>query len=199
MRVVHVNDYHQREACLARLCAEAFGTQAGLTPLLRFAGVTGVLFDQQAARVLALVDKNARPVALALLVLDQAGEGMTPVLTADLDDTTIQQPSLMLIRELSGHAPLRVEVTANNAADSHGKGGLEKDYHRVGITRWFTGAQGQRLGLSRQHPAASGNQIQPPLSVDDEAIALGFKQDRALFDTYKQRFIDALAAFPETL
>lgn len=190
MRVVHVNEHDQREACLARLCAEAFGTQAGLTPLLRFAGVTGVLFEQQAARVLALVDKESRPVALVLLVLDQAGKGMTPVLKADLDASAVAAPGLRLIRELAGYAPLRVD--AATPAD-------EQRYLGAGITRWFDDSQGGRIGLSGQHPATNASEILPPLSVDDDAIAQGFKQDRHLFDSYKQRFVDALARFPATL
>lgn len=190
MRVVHVNEHDQREACLARLCAEAFGTQAGLTPLLRFAGVTGVLFEQQAARVLALVDKDSRPVALVLLVLDQAGKGMTPVLKADLDASPVSDPGLWLIRELAGHAPLRVDAATP---------GDEQRYRGAGITRWFDGAQGERIGLSGQHPATNASEILSPLRVDDEAIAQSFKQDRQLFDTYKQRFVDALARFPARL
>lgn len=198
MRVIHVNEHDQREACLARLCAEAYGSQAGLTPLLRFAGVTGVLFEQQAARVLALADKDSKPMALVLLVLDQSGEGMTPVLIADLGASTVSAPGLKLIHELAGHAPLR--VVAVNPSDDRAyleRRYTEKDYQQAGITRWFDAGSGERIGLSRHHPADSVNEIQAPLSVDDDAIALGFKQDRALFDTYKQRFVDALARFPD--
>lgn len=190
MRVIHVNEHDQREAFLARLCAETYGSQAGLTPLLRFAGVTGVMFEQQAARVLALVDKDSKPIALVLLVLDPSGDGMTPVMMADLDASTVPAPGLQLIHELAGHAPLRVVALSPNE---------EKDYQKAGITRWFDGEGGERIGLGRHHPASCTSEIQQPISVDDDAIALGFKQDRALFERYKQRFIDALARFPDRL
>jgi hypothetical protein len=190
MRVIQVNEPSQREACLARLCAEVYGDKAGLTPLLRFAGVLGVLFEQQAARVLALVDKGSRPVALALLVLDEAGQGMTPVLMADLDTQVVAAPGMRLIKELAVRAPLRVDATMQ--AD-------EDRLRHAGITRWFQDPQGMRIGLSARHPAKGLDDLQPALSVDDAAVAQSFKHDRKLFDDYKQRFVDGLARFPTTL
>ncbi|HSH48104.1 MAG TPA: hypothetical protein VK991_05910 [Halomonas sp.] len=190
MRVIQVKEPSLREACLARLCAEVYGDSAGLTPLLRFAGVLGVLFEQQAARVLALVDRNSRPVTLALLVLDEAGRGMTPALMADLDAKAGAAPGMRLIEELAAHAPLRVE-----AADQ-----LDQErLRRAGITRWFRDPQGARIGLSARHPATGLDDLLPALSVDDAAVAQSFKHDRKLFDDYKQRFVDGLARFPETL
>lgn len=190
MRVMQVNEPSQREACLARLCAEAYGNQAGLTPLLHFAGVLGVLFEQQAARVLALVDKDSRPMALALLVLDKAGQGMTPVLMADLDAQTVAAPAMQLIKELAVRAPLRVDATTH--ADEEG-------FRRAGITRWFEDPQGMRIGLSAKHPAKGLAGLLPALSVDEASVAQSFKHDRKLFDDYKQRFVDGLEHFPSTL
>ena len=56
MKVVHVNAEAQRNACLARLCAEVYGQEAGLTPLVVFTGTCSVLFPQEAARLFAAVD-----------------------------------------------------------------------------------------------------------------------------------------------
>ncbi len=107
MRVVHVKNEDQREACLARLCAEVYGHQAGIAPLATFAGVLGVLVKQEAARVLALVDDDAQPVALALLALDEAGEGMNVMQLASLTDSKVADPAGRLVAELALRAPLR--------------------------------------------------------------------------------------------
>lgn len=190
MRVIQINEPGQREACLARLCADTFGSDAGLTPLLRFAGISGVLFEQQAARVLALVDESSRPLALALLVLDKANQGMTPMLMVELDNTAGNSPAMVLVHELAQRAPLRVDV--QNAAE-------QKRFEHAGITRWFTGAKGIRVGLNEQHPATGLNELSPAFSVDDDAVAQSLKQDRKLFESYKQRFMAGLEDFPATL
>ncbi|GAA3892869.1 hypothetical protein GCM10022228_00050 [Halomonas cibimaris] len=190
MRVIQVNEPAQRDACLARLCADTFGSESGLTPLLRFAGVTGVLFEQQAARVLALVDDDSRPLALALLVLDKANQGMTPMLMLDLDTPAGSSPAMVLIHELAQRAPLRVD--ANDDAE-------QQRLTHAGLGRWFDGPHGIRIGLNDKHPATALADIATPLSVDDTAVAQGFKRDRTLFERYKQRFTDSLANFPAAL
>src|SRR6056297_3810507 len=114
MRVVHIKNPQQREACLARLCAEAYGQEAGLRPLATFAGTLGVLVKQEAARVLALVDDGSRPLALALLVLDEVGSSMTVMLLAELDQDRehehVARPAERLVAELALKAPLRVDA-----------------------------------------------------------------------------------------
>ncbi len=65
MKVVQIKEAGQRDACLARLCAEVYGQKAGLTPLVVFAGTRNVLFKQEIARLLAGVDKTGKPLALA--------------------------------------------------------------------------------------------------------------------------------------
>ncbi len=47
MKVVHVNAEAQRNACLARLCAEVYGQDAGLTPLVVFTGTCSVFFHKK--------------------------------------------------------------------------------------------------------------------------------------------------------
>lgn len=190
MRVIQVNEPVQREACLARLCADTFGSDAGLTPLLRFAGVAGVLFDQQAARVLALVDKSGRPLALALLVLDKANQGMTPMLMVDLDARADGSPTLQLISELALRAPLRIDA---------GDGAERERFERAGISRWFAGPEGIHIGLNERHPATRLDDLSPPLGVDDAAVAQSLKRDPKLFESYKQRFTDGLANVPAML
>lgn len=188
MKVVTVNAVEQREACLARLCAEVYGQQAGLTPLVIFAGTRRVLFAQEAARLLALVDNQGASQALALLVLDEAGEGMTVRLSCSL--THDIEPRRRLIEELSLKAPLRVE--AEDSAD-------EVFYQSCGLTRWFNGADNQRIGLGARHPARDISELTDTLSIDERAILRRFKHDPKRFEEDKQCFVEGLAAFPETL
>lgn len=190
MRVIQVNEPDQREACLARLCADTFGSDAGLTPLLRFAGVAGVLFEQQAARVLVLVDDSGHPLALALLVLDKANQGMTPMLMVDLDSEAGNSPAMVLIHELAERAPLRVDASDDAERER---------FEHAGIGRWFDGPHGIRIGLNSHHPATALADIAAPLAVDDAAVAQSLKRDPKLFESYKQRFTNGLANFPATL
>jgi hypothetical protein len=188
MKVVTVKAVKQREACLARLCADVYGQQAGLTPLVIFAGTRRVLFVQDAARLLALVDNQGAPQALALLVLDESGEGMTVRLSASL--VTDIEPRRRLIEALSLKAPLRVEV--KDPAD-------EVFYQSCGLTRWFDGVDNHRIGLGARHPANDTSELTDTLRLDEHAILRSFKHDPKRFEEDKQRFVDGLAAFPETL
>ncbi|MDI5889676.1 hypothetical protein [Halomonas rhizosphaerae] len=194
MRVVHIKNPQQREACLARLCAEAYGQEAGLRPLATFAGTLGVLVKQEAARVLALVDDHSRPVALALLVLDELGSSMTVMLLAELDQDPQQagvaRPAERLVAELALKAPLRVD-----ARDAE----QEARFREAGITRWLDGKAGVRIGLGPKHPATSLEDLPRALTFDEAAVIQSFKRDRQQFDDYKARFIRGLETFPATL
>lgn len=192
MRVVHVKNPGQREACLARLCAEAYGHEAGLRPLATFAGTLGVLVKQEAARVLALVDDHSRPVALALLVLDELGSSMTVMLLADLDQgqQEVAGPAERLVAELAQKAPLRVDAQGAEQ---------EARFREAGISRWLDGKAGVRIGLGPRHPAGSLADLPRALSFDEAAVIQSFKQDRRQFEDYKARFIRGLEAFPATL
>ncbi|MDR5899689.1 hypothetical protein QC823_11905 [Halomonas vilamensis] len=188
MKVIQINQTAQQDACLARLCAEVYGQQAGLTPLVVFAGTRRVLFAQEAARLLALVDNQGTPLALALLVLDEAGEGMTVTLSCSLTDDI--EPRHRLIKELSLKAPLRVEV--KDSAD-------EVFYQSCGLTRWLDGGDNLRIGLGARHPAGDISELTDTLSIDEHAILRSFKHNPKRFEEDKQRFVEGLAAFPETL
>ncbi|HBM29357.1 MAG TPA: hypothetical protein DDZ92_10810, partial [Halomonas sp.] len=106
MKVVHVSQSEPRDACLAKLCAEVYGQQAGLTPLVVFTGTKNVLFAQEGARLLAGVDGAGKPLALALLVLDEAGQGMTVTHACEFAEGA----KARLLSELSLKAPLRIDV-----------------------------------------------------------------------------------------
>nr|WP_298059305.1 hypothetical protein [uncultured Halomonas sp.] len=184
MKVVHVNAEAQRDACLARLCAEVYGQEAGLTPLVVFTGTRTVLFSQQAARLFAGVDAQGKPQALALLVLDEEGEGMTVTHACTLGQVDAKQ---RLISELALKAPLRVEV--DNAEQ-------EAFYQKSGIKRWFGGVNGKRVGLGARHPAKSVRELSPTLSLDEALILRRFKHDPRAFANAKEAFLAGLTNFP---
>lgn len=190
MKVVHVKNERQRDACLARLCAEVFGHEAGIAPLATFAGTLGVLIEQEAARVLALVDAESRPAALALLVLDEQGQSMEVALLAALDNERIARPAERLVGELALKAPLRV-----NAVDA----AQEEMFRDCGIQRWFDGPEGLRIGLGPKHTAAEIDDLPRTMRFDEQAVVQAFKRDAKLFDAYKQRFVRGLESFPSVL
>ncbi|MGQ7262627.1 hypothetical protein [Vreelandella sp. V005] len=187
MKVVHVNAEAQRNACLARLCAEVYGQAAGLTPLVVFTGTCSVLFPQEAARLFAAVDGQGKPQALALLVLDEEGVGMTVTHACTFDQLGAQQ---RLVSELTLKAPLRVEVESAEQ---------EAFYQTSGIKRWFGGAGGNRIGLGARHPAKSVNELAPTLSLDEALILRRFKHDPKAFENAKQAFLKGLNDFPTVL
>ena len=103
MKVVSLEPGARRDACLARLCAAVHGTQAGLAPLVAFSGTRHLLFPAEAARLWALLDNKGRPLALALLVMDESGEGMAVTLAATLEES--REPLRRLLRDLALNAP----------------------------------------------------------------------------------------------
>ncbi|KJZ06383.1 hypothetical protein TW86_19380 [Halomonas sp. S2151] len=217
MKVVKINEPQQREACLARLCAEAYGHQAGIAPLVTFAGVIGVLFKQEAARLLALVDDQSRPIALALLVSDEAGTSMNVAQLTSLDpdaESAVDggnktgaesdsqgeaqkpagkgklNPALRLVAELALRAPLRVDVVSD---------AQKAEFSAAGIQRWIKGPGELQIGLGPKHTATSLDNLPRTLTVDEASVVANFKQDKALFEDYKNRFVRGLESFPRTL
>ncbi|SDJ94050.1 hypothetical protein [Billgrantia gudaonensis] len=185
MRVMTPERCEQRDAWLARLCADHYGREAGLTPLVTFTGMRQVLFAQEAARLWALVDEQQRPGALALLVLDEAGGGMRLWLSAAPGGD--RESERRLIRELALKAPLRVDAADQEA---------EAFYRRCGITRWFALPGGRRAGLAKHHPAHGVDDLAASLAFDEAAILRRFKHDPRFFEAEKQCFVEALGAFP---
>ncbi|NIC07416.1 hypothetical protein [Billgrantia bachuensis] len=185
MKVMTPERDEQRDAWLARLCADIYGREAGLSPLVTFTGTRQVLFAQEAARLWALVDDQGRPGALALLALDSSGSGMALRLHASPGGD--RESLRRLIRELAQKAPLRVDALDQDE---------EAFFRRCGIERWFAAPGGQRVGLSPHHPARGVNELEPALGFDDEAVLRRFKHDPRFFEQEKALFVERLAAFP---
>lgn len=183
MKVVSLEPGARRDACLARLCAAVHGTQAGLAPLVAFSGTRHLLFPTEAARLWALMDERGRPLALALLVLDESGEGMALTLAATLEES--REPLRRLIHDLALNAPLCATPSAT----------LDEAFlHECGLTRWVENDRGERVGLAFQHPAALSGRLATPLTFDEQAVLRRFKQERTFFEAEKQAFVDGLDA-----
>lgn len=183
MKVVSLEPGARRDACLARLCAAVHGTQAGLAPLVAFSGTRHLLFPVEAARLWALEDDRGEPLALALLVMDESGEGMAVTLAAALGES--RDPLRRLLHDLALKAPLCISPRAS----------LDEAFlGECGITRWVEDASGQRVGLAYRHPAALSGRLTPPLAFDEQAVLRRFKQERPFFEAERQAFIDGLGS-----
>ncbi|MFG6667464.1 hypothetical protein ACGK9R_10180 [Halomonas sp. HNIBRBA4712] len=186
MKIVQIKEPGVRRACLAKLCAEVYGQSAGLTPLVVFTGTQNVLFEQEAARLVAATGTGGEILALALLVLDEKGEGMTPWLVWE------RKPGARarLIKELSLNVPLKVEVESD--AD-------QTLYQTLGIKRWGEGESGVRVGLNARHPALDAASVAPTIALDQALILRRFKHDPKAFETAKRDFVENLERAPDTL
>lgn len=185
MKVMTPEDDERRDAWLARLCADVYGREAGLSPLVTFTGTRQVLFAQEAAKLWALVDAEGRPGALALLVLDAEEKGM--VLWHYASPGEDRESLRRLIRELVHKAPLRV-AAADQAEEAF--------LRRCGVERWFAGTGNRRTGLSARHPARAADELAAAITFDEAAILRRFKHDPRFFEQEKARFIEGLSLFP---
>ncbi|WP_110647282.1 hypothetical protein [Salinicola peritrichatus] len=190
MKVVHVKNPESREACLAQLCANVYGQQAGLTPLITFAGTLGVLFEQEAARLFALTDDERNVLSLALVSTDVDGRTMEVAMLSTPEATGETRHSRELVKTLAGKAPLR--VTANDEAG-------ETFFRSCGIERWIDAENGLRVGLGPLHPAPSDGRLPSMVRFDGEGIVRTFKQEPETFESYKTRFVKALERYPNVI
>lgn len=187
MKVVHVKDPESREACLAQLCADVYGQDAGLTPLVTFAGALGVLFEQEAARLFALTDDSAHVLAMALVSADTEGRTMELAMLSTPDGDGVKTHGRELVSILASKAPLRVLAPDDDA---------ETFFRSCGIERWMDAEEGTRVGLGPQHPQPAAGELPRMVRFDGEGIVKTFKQQPETFDSYKTRFLEALERYP---
>ncbi len=190
MKVVHVKNPESREACLAQLCANVYGREAGLAPLVTFAGTLGVLFEQEAARLFALTDDDRQVLSLALVSADTEGRSMELAMVSTPQGDGHSEHSARLIRLLAEKAPLRVLASDADA---------ERFFRDCGITRWIDAEGGMRVGLAPRHPEPQAGKLPGVVRFDGEGIVKTFKADPETFESYKQRFVAALERFPQSV
>ncbi|WP_084388044.1 hypothetical protein [Kushneria phosphatilytica] len=181
LKLAYIND-QRRDACLAYLCAAVYGRQAGLTPLIEFAGLDRLL-DQESARIVALTDDTDRPVSLALLVLDIEGRGLSLRLLATPEPLRGNGYARELVTRLTATTAMRVTTR-----EPH----LEALFKTFGFTRWSFSDEGARVGFNER--AGVHRLMEAPETVDfnTEAVKRAFKRDSELFEDYKQRFVTGL-------
>lgn len=190
MKVVHVKNPETREACLAKLCASVYGQNAGLAPLVTFAGTLGVLFEQEAARLFALTDDDGTILCLALISSDVDGGTMEVGMLSTPEGKGNTRHSRQLVKTLAEKAPLRV-----TAGDEAG----EAFFRRCGIERWVDGEGGLRIGLGPLHPAPVKGALPNMVRFNGDGIVRTFKQQPKTFEEYKTRFVAALERYPNSL
>ncbi|MDH4572828.1 hypothetical protein [Salinicola acroporae] len=186
MKVVHVKNPEIREACLAKLCASVYGQEAGLAPLVTFAGTQGVLFEQEAARLFALTEDDGTVLCLALISSDVDGGTMEVGMLSTPEGKGDTRHSRHLVKTLAEKAPLRV-----TAADEAG----EAFFRRCGIERWVDGEGGLRIGLGPLHPTPVNGVLPSVVRFNGDGIVRTFKQEPETFEAYKSRFVAALERY----
>lgn len=190
MKIVNVKNPEIREACLAKLCASVYGQEAGLAPLVTFAGTLGVLFEQEAARLFAQVDDDGTVLCLALISSDVDGGTMEVEMLSTPDGKGDTRHSRHLVKTLAEKAPLR--VTANDEAG-------EAFFRRCGIERWIEGEGGLRIGLGPLHPTPVKGVLPSVVRFNADGIVRTFKQEPKTFEAYKTRFVAALERYANIL
>ncbi|MGQ7242583.1 hypothetical protein ACUN9V_03870 [Salinicola sp. V024] len=190
MKVVHVRNPETREACLAKLCASVYGQQAGLAPLVTFAGTQGVLFEQEAARLFALTEDDGTILCLTLISSDVDGGTMEMGMLSTPEGKGNTRHSRHLVKTLAEKAPLRV-----TASDEAG----EAFFRGCGIERWIDGDDGLRVGLGPLHPSPVNGVLPSLVHFNADGIVRTFKQEPETFEDYKTRFVAALERYADIL
>ena len=182
MHLIELGADERRDDSVALLCANTYGQQAGLTPLVAYAGALTQWLPRDLARVLALVDANERILSVALLVLEEGGKG------AELKWLTTPEPlrgrgyAKALVSRLTGHMRLKVITT-----EAH-----ERWLREVGFKRWSWKDSGERIGFTR-----GTREYSATLMLDDNRMMQQFKTDRALFERFSARFVKGLKRFDD--
>lgn len=185
MRMIEVAAGQRRDDCVALLCAEVYGTSAGLTPLVRFAAITSELLPNHAARVVALAEEGVLK-SVALLILEEQGRAAELALLATPSALRHQGYGTALVQRITASTALRVAPV---------QPALEPFFSAAGFTRWLDvpSADAGRVGLNAQHPAQSADQLDEVIAIDDERIVRTFKHDPATFERFKQQFVEGVA------
>lgn len=189
MRMIEVEAGQRRDDCVAMMCAEVYGHDAGLAPLITYAAAVGALLPNLAARVVALAE-GERLRSVAMLVLEEQGKGLALALLATPRPLRGRGHGRELVERLAASAAMRVTVDEPRR---------EAFFATFGFTRWFDdpAAKGRRVGVNARSQAGSLDQLDSLVEIDEAAIIRTFKNDPVRFDRYKHDFVDGLARFPD--
>lgn len=175
MRLIELPAGLQRDDTVARLCADVYGTAAGLTPLVTYVGILTQWLPTHTAKVLALVDDQDHVLSSALLVLELDGQGAELKLLATPQDKRGRGYATSLVKKLTKSTTLKVCTS-----DS----GLEQWLSGCGFKHWAHRDTGERVGMNRQTREQDAT-----AALDEAKVIRLFKADEASFERYKKRFL----------
>lgn len=168
------------------LCASVFGREAGLAPLVEFAGVSRLL-EQESARIVALFDDNRKLCSVALLTLEVEGRGVALRLLATPEKKRGRGHGRRLVTRLGESTAMRVTT-----ADPR----LEAFFTTFGLARWYRHADSDlRTGFNERSSVDALSQAPEVVNFQEDAVLRAFKRDPAVFECYKTRFAEGLEHF----
>ncbi|GHC31790.1 hypothetical protein GCM10010082_27590 [Kushneria pakistanensis] len=186
MKISYITGLQDRDACLAMLCASVFGREAGLTPLVEFAGISRLL-EQESARIVALFDDNKRLCSVALLTLEVEGRGVELRLLATPEKKRGRGFGRRLVTRLGESTAMRTST-----ADPR----LEAFFTTFGLERWYRHVDSDlRTGFNARSGVASLDEAPEVVDFQKDAVLRAFKRDPRLFERYKTRFAEGLEHF----
>ncbi|MFC0335960.1 hypothetical protein [Kushneria avicenniae] len=186
MKISYITEPQDRNACLAMLCASVFGREAGLDPLVEFAGASRLL-EQESARIVALLDDNQRLCSVALLTLEVEGRGVALRLLGTPEKKRGRGYGRRLVTRLGESTAMRTST-----ADPR----LEAFFTTFGFERWYRhGDSDLRTGFNALSSVDALEQAPEVVTFQSDAVLRAFKRDPALFERYKTRFGEGLAHF----
>ncbi len=186
LKISYITDVQDRDACLAMLCASVFGREAGLAPLVEFAGVSRLL-EQESARIVALFDDGARLCSVALLTLEVEGRGVELRLLTTPEKKRGRGYGRRLVTRLG-------ESTAMRTTTSDPR--LEAFFTTFGFERWYRHSDSDlRSGFNARSGVDSLSGAPEVVDFQTDAVLRAFKRDPALFERYKTRFAEGVGHF----
>lgn len=180
MHLIELGADERRDDSVALLCANTYGHQAGLAPLVAYTGALTQWLPKDQARVLALADSQDRLLCVAMLVLEEGGKGAELKWLTTPESLRGKGYAHELVSRLTGHMRLKVVTTEEH----------ERWLRKAGFKRWSWRDSGQRIGFTR-----GTREYNATLMVDDARITQQFKADRSLFERFSARFIKGLQRF----
>ena len=180
MQVIELGADERRDDSVALLCANVYGQQAGLAPLIAFTGALTQWLPRDQARVLALVDQQGAVLSLALLVLEEDGKGAELKWLTTPKHLRDQGYARALVSRVTGCMRLKVVTTPAH----------ERWLSSAGFHHWRWRDSGDRLGFTR-----GSSELSATFMIDETLIVQQFKADRSVFERFSARFIKGIARF----
>lgn len=189
LKIAYITEAENKNACLAMLCASVFGREAGLAPLVEFAGASRLL-EQESARIVALMGGDGSLCSLALLTLEVEGRGVALRLLATPKKKRGRGYGRRLVTRLGESTAIRVTT-----ADPR----LEAFFTTFGFNHWYRKpGTDARVGFNARANVQALEAAPEVVDFSNDAVLRAFKRDPEVFEKYKKRFGEGVSHF-ETL